>query len=44
MGIPADVARRTLRISLGRYTTKQDIARASDILIKAMHELSAKAA
>ena len=44
MGIPADIARRTLRISLGRYTTKQDIARACEILTKAMRELSAKAA
>ncbi len=44
MGIPADIARRTLRISLGRPTTKQDVAQASEILIKAVCKLSAKAA
>ena len=44
MGVGDDAARQTLRVSLGRPTTKQDVFQASDLLMKALDGLYNKAA
>lgn len=44
MGVGDDTARQTLRISLGRPTTKQDVFQASELLMKALDGLYNKAA
>ncbi|MCY3594088.1 MAG: cysteine desulfurase [Rhodothermaceae bacterium] len=44
MGVGDDAARQTLRVSLGRPTTKQDVFQASELLMKALDGLYNKAA
>ncbi len=44
MGVEDDAARQTLRISLGRPTTEQDVFQASELLRKALDGLYNKAA
>ncbi|MXW13589.1 MAG: cysteine desulfurase [Rhodothermaceae bacterium] len=44
MGVGDDAAGQTLRVSLGRPTTKQDIFQASELLMKALDGLYNKAA
>ncbi len=44
MGIDDDTARKTLRISLGRPTTEQDVSHASELLVHALDGLYNKAA
>jgi cysteine desulfurase len=35
MGVPADVGRGAVRLSVGRYTTEEEVERAADLLIGA---------
>ena len=40
MGVPANIAMGTLRLSLGRYTTEQDITRAAEFIGSALDNLT----
>ena len=39
MGVPADVALCSVRLSLGRGTTEEEVARAADLLVAAWRRL-----
>ena len=36
MGVPEDYARGTMRLSVGRMTTEEDVDRAVDVLVEAV--------
>jgi cysteine desulfurase len=38
MGVPEDEVKRSIRVSIGRFNTKEDIRKASDYIIKAFEE------
>ena len=42
MGVPTEWAKGTLRLSVGRFTTRKDVARAGEMVVKTIEKLRAK--